>query len=441
MLHSLTMNSARKLEENVTFTYDQKSSIEGEFQIKFDGSFIDESMNAAFADLQKRVKEKGFRPGKVPLTLVKKKYHQDVYHDVYNRLVYDSFVAAVRKENVRTAGEPEIVTANYDNWKQGDQVEFTAKVDLIPDVELKKYKKLSVKKREDKVKDEDIEKTVSGLLDQRAELVEVTGRAIKEGDFAVVDFVGSSNGEVLEDAKAQNFLLEIVDNKSMPEFKEGLIGEKAGAEKTIEVDYPEDFSNKNIAGKKVSYAVKVHEIKEKKLPELTDEIAKEFGTEGVDDLKSKIRENLEMELEREQKGEAHNQAVEKLIKANDFEIPGSLKGRQLQVIYRDVTQLLQQQRFTQDLIDEYIRRHHAELEERAEKEVKLALLLAKLIEAEKIEATEDDLKQRYETMGKQMQTKAEDIEGFYKKNPDKLDPLKDQIVREKALDFIVANAK
>jgi trigger factor len=422
--------------------YTQKSAILGEFEVSVHGSLMQSKMQDAFNRLQKKAKLPGFREGRVPLDLVKRKYHEDVLHDVFNQVVSETYRKAAVENKVRVAGDPYIVQTNLNDWKEGESLKYTAQVDLIPEVSVKKYKGLPVTKKEGKIQDEDIEVVVRNLLDPRAELVNLdAGTKVKKGHIVIVDFEGSLDGKALPDASAKNFQLEVGTQGSLEDFQDGLVGMKAGETKEIEVKYPEEYKNPEVAGKTVQYKVALHEVKEKNVPELTDEIAKDFQAESAADLRAKVRKSLEDELVNEQRQQTQEEVLLAFLEANPAEVPRSLVQRQLEYILSDVTQLLRRQNFGDSLIQEYVRKHAKDFQSRAEREVKLALLLPKVIEAEKITVGDADFRSYFDEIVKQSGQKIEAVEKFYQENTGRKQELTHEIERRKALQILLDNSK
>lgn len=422
--------------------YTKKSAILGEFQVNVHSSLVSQKMQDAFQSLQKRVSMPGFRPGKVPLDIVRKKYHEDVLHDVFNQLVSETYRKAAVENKVPVAGDPYITKTNLQDWKEGQNLEYTAEVDLIPEVEVKKYKGLPVTKKEGKITEDDVEIVIKNLLDPKAELVNLEpGTKVQNGHLAVIDFEGKLDGKTLPDAQAKNFYLEVGANQSLEDFQKGLIGMKAGESKSIEVKYPEDYKSTDVAGKTVVYDVTVHEVKKKQYPELTDELAKEFQAESAADLRARVRKSLEDELAAEQKQQTQEEVLLAFVEANPIDVPPSLVQRQLQYILADVAKLLRRQQFGDNLIQDYLRKHSKDFEARALREVKLALLLPKVIEKEGIKATEADVKEHIQQIVQQSGQKADAVEKFYTENPQRKQELENEIERRKALELMVESAK
>ncbi len=422
--------------------YTQKSPILGEFKVSVHPSIMDQKLQAAYQRLQQRVQLPGFRKGKAPLDLVKRKFERDVLDDVFHEIVNETYRKAAVENKLPVAGDPYLVENNFANWQKGAKLEFTTHVDLIPEVKLKKYKGLPITKKEAQIKEEDVEIVIKNLLDPRAELVTLPETEhVQRGNFVVIDFEGTLDGQPIADSSAKNFFLEVGTENSMEDFQKGLEGMRAGEEKVISVTYPADYKNPEIAGKMMEYKVKLHEIKKKNLPELNDELAKEFGAENVADLNAKVRKSLEDEMLMEQNQRSQEEALLALVEANPLEIPPSLMQRQLRHILGEVSELLKRQKYTDKIIEDYFQKHFDEFKSRAEREVKVALLLPKVIEAEKVETTEDDLKKHFEEVAKSSGQELSAIEKFYDENAQRRDELKRELQRKKAVQLLVDEAK
>jgi trigger factor len=207
------------------------------------------------------------------------------------------------------------------------------------------------------------------------------------------------------------------------------------------VKYPEDYRNPEIAGKEIAYTVTLHEVKEKKYPELTDEMAKEFQAESAADLRKKVRDSLEAELKNEQQQQGMEEILVGLIESNPFEVPPSLVQRQLEYILSDEAQMLKRQNFGDGIIQDYLRKYSTEYQKRAEREVRLALLLPKVVEKEKISVTDEDFKARFDEIVKQSGQPVEAVEKFYQENTQRREEVSREIERRKAVQFLMDQAK
>jgi trigger factor len=422
--------------------YTQKSPILGEFKVTVHPSIMDQKLNAAYQRLQQKVALPGFRKGKAPLDIVKRKYEKDVRDDVFHELVNETYRKAAAEHKIPVAGDPYLVENNFANWQQGAKVEFITHVDLIPEVKLKKYKGLPITKKEAKIKEEDVEVVIKNLLEPRAELVNLPeDTKVNRGHHVVIDFEGTLDGVAVPDSSAKNFFLEVGAENSMEDFQRGLEGLTVGDERVIPVTYPKDYKNPDIAGKTMEYKVKLHEVKQKNLPELTDELAKEFGAETVAEFQTRVRKSLEDEMLQEQNQRSQEEVLLALLEANPLEIPPSLIQRQLRHILGEVSELLKRQKYNDKVVEDYFQKNFDEFKARAEREVKVALFLPKVIEQEKIETTEEDLTKHFEEVSKSSGQDLAAVEKFYKENTQRRDELKRDLQRRKAVQFLVDEAK
>lgn len=435
------MNTRTDLLESTKVEYKQNSPIEGELAIQIAGPYIEKRMEGTFAGLQGKAEVKGFRKGKVPATILRQKFRHQVIRDTFESLVTEACRAAAGKEKLPVVGEPRVLRTNWLTWKEGDSMEFTARVELVPKPELKNYKGLSFSVDDFSVDDERVEFTIKQILEPRSELRAIDSeRGIRIGDFVMIDFQGSADGVPVKDASAENFLLEVGGPNTMRDFQDGILGMKAGETREVNVQYPADYNNAEIAGKAMVYSVKLHEIKTKIYPELNDELAKEFKAESVADLKEKIRENISAQARQEEKTQKEERLLRALLEANPFQVPVTLIQFQLNQIVREISQVLEKQKFSGKLIEEYLMRHISELQSRAEREVKLALLLPKVVEQEKIVPSDAELEERLEFMAKASGRDLAELKKTFASGEPR-ENLRSQIARDQAIDRLLSLAK
>jgi trigger factor len=422
--------------------YKQKTPILGEFEVQVHGSLMQQKMQEAFGRWQKQAKLPGFRPGKVPLEIVKKKFHEDVLHEVFNSVVGETYRKGAVENKVRVASEPVITSTNLQAWKEGENLQYTAQVDLIPEVKIQQWKDLPISKTTGSIGQEDVDVVLRNLLEPKSQLVDLPAdTTLAIGHLAVIDFEGTLDGAVVAEASAKNFLLEMGGKNSLEEFQSGLAGMRPTQKRKIPVRYPEDYQNKAIAGKEVIYEVELQQIKQKNYPELTDEMAKEFKAETALELKARIRQSLEAELAQEQRQKSEEEVLLALLQANPLEVPPSLVQRQLEYVLQDTAQLLRKQRFGDSLIQDYFRKHSSDFEARAGREVRVALLLPKLIEEQKLKPSIEDYKAHFETLGQQTGQPLDAIEKFYDENKQRKEELGRELERRNALALLLKHAK
>ena len=403
-------------------------------------------------DLTKEIKEalqakqansnlKGFRKGKAPLEMVKKLFGPQIENDALYRFISDQYYTAVKKENIRAVGYPQFGNTKY----EADQtVAFEATVEIIPEIELKDYSKLSFKKESEEVTKEDFETLKKNYLANKAEVAEVkdANHTLAKGDFAVFNFEGSkADGTKPENMKASEYMLEMGSGQFIPGFEDGMMGMKKGDKKDIKVTFPADYHEEDLKNAPVTFSVELLEIKNKNFPEFTDELAKEFGYESVTDFNTKNKERMAIQKKREVQSKLQQQILEKLIEENQFEVPKALVDDQKESVKADLSKTLKQQGFNDQMISLYFERWDADVTTKALFQVRSGLLLDKLGRKFNIEATEADLDQKIEEMVAQSGMKKEEISKFYKANENVKKNLMYAIREEKTFDKLINEMK
>ncbi len=378
-------------------------------------------------DLTKEIKEaliakqasanlKGFRKGKAPLEMVQKLFGPQVENDALYRFISDQYYQAVKKENLRAVGYPQFGNTKYES---GIHVAFEATVEIIPEIEIKDYSKLSFKKGSEVVTEEDFETLKKNYLSNKAEIAEVqdTGHALAKGDFAVFNFEGEkSDGTKPENMKAQEYMLEIGSGQFIPGFEDGMIGLKKGEKRDVRVTFPADYHEEELKNAPVVFHVELLEIKQKTFPVFSDELAKEFGFESVTDFNTKNKERMTLQKKREVQTKLQQEILEKLIEENSFDVPKALVDDQKESVKAELSRNLKQQGFNDQMIGLYFERWDSDVTQKATFQVRSGLILDKLARRYNIEATESDLDAKIEEMVAQSDMKKEEIAKFYKSN-------------------------
>ncbi|MFT6604468.1 MAG: trigger factor, partial [Bacteriovoracaceae bacterium] len=357
-------------------------------------------IKAELTKKQKTVNMKGFRKGKAPLAMVEKLYGPQLEFEALNQFVQNRLIEAMTKEELNPVGQPNFEDMKYD---AGKSVSFNAIVEIFPEVELKDMSKLSFKKEKVEVKEEDVESIKNNYLSSKAEMIEVTDEkaTLAKGHTAIMNFQGTTpDGEKPESMKGEEFLLEIGSGQFIPGFEEGMMGMKKGEKKVLDLTFPEEYHSEELKGAKVKFDVELLEIKEKKLPEFNDELAKEFGFESVEDFNTKNKENLVQQKERAADEKLHQEILEKLIEENQFDVPGVLVSQQEDYLKEDVKKNLTQQGFNEPMMDEYFEKWATDLKEKAQFQVRSGLILDTLAKKFEVETSESDLDAKIEETAK-----------------------------------------
>lgn len=382
----------------------------------FDKVDLSTQIKAALVAKQQNSNLKGFRKGKAPLEMVQKLFGPQVENDALYRFISEQYYEAMKKENIRAVGYPQFVNTKYES---GKNVAFEATVEVIPEIKLKDYSKLSFKKDSDTVSDEDFETLKKNYLAGKAEVAEVKDAAHKlaKGDHAVFNFEGEkADGSKPENMKAQDYMLEIGSGQFIPGFEDGMTGMKKGEKKDIKVTFPADYHEEELKNAPVTFHVELLEIKQKNFPEFTDELAKEFGFESVVDFTAKNKERMMTQKKREVQSKLQQEILEKLISENTFDVPNALVEDQKESVKQELSRTLKQQGFNDQMIQLYFERWNDDVTKKAEFQVRSGLILDTLARKYNIEASDTDLDAKIDEMVSQSGMKRDEISKFYKSN-------------------------
>ena len=417
---------------------ENKNEVKLSFKIeaeKFDGA-----IKEVYAKSAKYFNVPGFRKGKAPFNIVERMYGDEIfYEDAFNELVPEIYDNAIKENKVEAVSQPEI---DIKNMKKGEDLEFTATVQIKPEVKLGKYKGIELKKVEYNVSDEDVDHELGHMQERNARVLSVEDRPVKDKDIAKIDFEGFVDGVAFEGGKAEGHELEIGSKTFILGFEDQIIGMNIADEKDIKVKFPEDYYSKDLAGKDATFKVKLHEIKEKKLPELDDEFAKdvsEFDT--IKDLKQNIKENKQKANDERAKRELEDAAIDAVAKTTEIDIPSGMIDGEVANMIGEMEQQLSYQGISLDQYLQIVKKTRKEIEDsykpQAEKNVKARLILEAIIKAEKIEADSKEVDEKIKEMAKNYGRKEEELS----KNEQLKEYIAETIKTEKAVDFIVKNAK
>ena len=381
----------------------------------------------------------GFRKGKAPQNIVEKYYGKEIfYEDAFNEIAGEEYEKAIEESKVEVVGRPQI---DIVTMEKGQDLVFTAIVATKPDVELGKYKGIEIEKIEYNVEESDIENNLKQMQEKNARVISIE-TPVENGNIAVIDFEGFVDGKAFEGGKGENYSLEIGSGSFIPGFEDQVIGMKIDEEKDINVKFPDEYFSKDLAGKDATFKVKVHEIKKKELPELDDEFAKdvsEFDT--LKELKDSIKERLVKENEQKAKYEKEEAVMKVVTEGMKVDIPAGMVEVEVDNMVKDMEQRMSYQGLKLEQYLKMLNKTEAEFrkdyEPQAIEAIKSRLALEAIIKAEKIEATEKDVKEKLEEMAKNYGKTAEELE----KNDNIKEYIKQGIENEKAIEFLVENAK
>ena len=409
-----------------------------EIEIKVEGKEWEDAITKSFNKNVQNVKVDGFRKGKVPRNIFEKKFGKEsLYNDAIDFVLQEKYATVIKDSKLIPIIQPTIDIKEIDDEK----LVLTFRITTKPEVKVEKYTKLGVKKGEVKVTEEEVKSRINSLLEQYADIVIKDGK-IENGDTAVIDFEGFKDGVAFDGGKAEGHELEIGSGSFIPGFEDQIVGMKVGEEKDIKVTFPEEYFSKDLAGKEATFKVKVNEIKEKQLPVLDDEFAKdvsEFDT--LADLKTSIKEKKQAQNDDRAKHETENLALEAVANDTKIDIPSGMIETEIDAMIRDLEQQLSYQGINLEQYLHMINKTRKEIEdnykEQAEKNVKTRLILEEIIKEEKLEASKEEINAKIKEMATNYGRKEEELD----KNEALKEYLANTIKTEKAIDLIVKNAK
>ena len=392
----------------------------------------------------------GFRKGKVPAGVVRSRFAEEIKSEVVEALIPRAFRAEVEKQKLQPVSQPHVTDLKME---EGQPLQFKAAFEVLPDIEVSGYQEIRPEKPDTKVTEDEVNAALNQLREQAATYQTLDDRAITNGDFAEITFSGTpkeeakpeaadSSGEpATSEAKPINVddvLVEVGGENTVKEFSEHLSGAKAGDERSFDVNYADDFGDKRLAGKTVSYHVKVKSVKQKQTPELNDDFAKELGSfADVDALRKQIRENMEHEKQHQANHHVKEKLIEELVAKNDFPVPDSMVERAVDArLERGLRALAAQGMRTEDMRKLDFTRLRSAQRDAAVREVKASLILDKIADQEKIEVSDDDVDKEITIIASQAQQPTETIRARLTKEG-ALDRIRDRIRNEKALEFLL----
>ena len=389
---------------------------------------------------QKLARVPGFRKGKVPASLVKQRFAEEIKGEIVEALVPRYFREETQKQKLQPVSQPRVTDLHFHD---GEPLTFKASFEILPEFEVSPYGDLHIEKMDATITDEDVEQALNNLGEQRATYHPVEeGHALADGEFAVVSFKGTARqGDAEGEAKpveVDEVMVQIAGENTIPEFSENLRGAKAGEQRSFEVKYADDFSDKRLAGKTMDYEVNVREIKTRSVPELNDEFARELGADfnTLDDLRTRLRENMIAEKRHAAEHKGKDQIVEELVKRNDFPVPESMLEQQVDVrLERGLRALAAQGMKTEDMKRMDFARLRAGQREAAVREVKASLILEQIADKEQIEVPEEELNGELQALAEHSKQTLEQVRARLTQDGG-LDRIRHRLRNEKTLDFL-----
>ena len=412
-----------------------------QLEIEVDAAKFEEGLQKSYLKNVRKFNIPGFRKGKAPRYMIERVYgEQALYEDAINIVCPEAYDQAVEEADIHPVDKPEI---DIKQIGKGENLVFTARVTVKPEVELGQYKGVEVSKIDVVVTEEDVEKELNKIADRNSRLITVEDRPVQSGDTAVIDFEGFIDGVAFEGGKGTDYNLVIGSGQFIPGFEDQLIGANTGAEVEVNVTFPEEYGNSELAGKPALFKVSVKEIKVKELPVLDDEFAKdvsEFDT--LDEYKADLRKKLEADAKHKAEHETEDNVVDKVVENATVDIPHVMVEKQIDRLIYDFDMRLRYQGLDlgkyMEIMGMEPTAFRGQFEGRAEKEVKTQLVLEKISKDEAIQASEEEVDQEIKRLAENYKQPEEDFKKHLKE--DDIEYIKGNLVIKKTIDMLVENA-
>ena len=414
-------------------------------KIEVPANRVQQAYDRVTDDFQKEARIPGFRPGHAPRGVILKKFQKDIASETQRTLVPEAYQEAVSEKKLRVVSSPEIEDLKY---QPGLSLSFSTLVDLAPEFKLPEYKGLVLKKQETEVTDEEVDKMIKNLADQRANFEDAPDRPLEMEDFAVVSYTGTMDGkpllELVSEAKnlahSPNFWLWMRPEGFLPKFAEQLVGLKKGEQRTVTVEFPGDFPQAALAGKSAQYEVDLKEIKIKHAPELNDAFAQDVAKMNLPELKTRVRENMIQDKKNQADRASRNEVVQKLLGAVEFDLPASSVDEETHAAVYDIVAENQARGVTADLLEEKKEEIFTNAAKGAREMVKFRFIAAQIAENEKIEVTNEQIAQHLAYLAQRENTTLEKMADRVRKNK-AFGTIRNQILNQAVLDFLLKEAK
>ncbi|MEZ2902379.1 trigger factor [Acinetobacter terrestris] len=420
-------------------TSEAVSGVARRLNVSVPTSRVNEQFEARLKRTAKTVKINGFRPGKVPLNVVRREYGAGIYQEVVNDVIRDTVFEAIQQEKINAVGMPNIDKVE----NKEDALVYEATVEVYPEVEVKAFDALEVERKTTEVNDKDVDQMIENLQKQRQAWAETKGMAKKDMQVTF-DFEGTVDGEKFEGGTAEDFKLVLGSGRMIPGFEDGIVGMKKGEEKVIDVTFPEDYQAENLAGKAAQFKITVKQVEKPKLPEIDAEFLKIFGLteeEGVEKLKADVRKNMDREVKNGLRNQVKAATFDALVAANEVEVPESMLAQEID---RQRQQMIQQ--FTQQFGAQGAQAFDSSMlpddlfKEQAQKAVKLGVLVSKVLADAKIEVDPARVEAYIDDMASSYEDPTEVIE-YFKNDKQQRAQIEAVVLEDQIVDHILASAK
>ena len=405
------------------------------FSIVVPASDVEREVEAELQSIQGKVKMPGFRPGKVPMNLMKQKYGQDVMGDVLQNAINNATKKLLDEKKLRPAMQPDIKITSFE---EGKDLAFDVEIEVMPELPKQDFSKMEVVEYTFDVPESEIAESLERLAKSRQHPHTKDGAAAK-GDVVKIDFLGKRDGVPFAGGEGKGFQLELGSNQFIPGFEDQLIGLKAGDSKTIEVKFPDQYHSKDLAGQPATFDVTVHEVAYLHVPEIDDKLAQSLGFENLEALKKAVSGQINAEFQRAARTKAKKQLFDTLDKEVKFDLPEKMQKAEFDAIWKQVEEA--RKAGDPELKDKSEAELKKEYEKIAARRVKLGILLSEVGRANNLQISREELSAAVMEQARNYPGQEDKVFEFYRKNPQQIDELRGPILEEKAVDYILGQVK
>ncbi|OZC37420.1 trigger factor [Marinobacter vinifirmus] len=407
------------------------SNIERRMTIGVPAQEIDQAVQKRLQETARTVRLNGFRPGKVPMSVVKRRFGDSIRQEIVGEVMRDNYIKALQEQDVNPAGWPRFEPKTME---EGKDLEFVAIFEVLPEIELGDLSKVEVEKPVSEVTDKDIDTMIDNLRRQQATMKEVK-RKSKNKDVVTIDFKGSIDGEEFEGGSAEGHRLTLGSGQMIPGFEKGIVGGKAGEELEIDVEFPADYHNEDLAGKPAKFAITIHNVEEPQLPELNEEFFQKFGIEAEDEaaFREEVKKNMERELKQAVSNKVKNDVVEGLLATTELDIPSALVDQEIDRLRQDAVQRFGGQVDFQQLPKEIF-------EDQAKRRVKTGLLFQEVVKKNDLKADDAKVEEKIQEIASTYE-QPDEVIAHFSSNPDQKAQVESSVLEDAVVDHVLAQAK
>lgn len=399
---------------------------------------IEGRLVARLNEVGQTVNVPGFRPGKVPVAILKKRFGGAVRGEILEQTIQDTIQRAIDENELRPATEPKIDLVTFED---GADLEYKMTVDVIPEIDPIDFGAIELERLVVEVADDEVDQSIARLAEQRKTFAAEDGRTAAEGDQVLINFVGRIDGEAFDGGSAEGLELELGSDRFIPGFESQLVGAKAGEKREVNVTFPDDYGAENLKSKDAVFEVDVTEVRAPAAVEADDEFAKSMGADDLEALKGMVREQIGSEYSQISKGRLKRELLDVLSEHADFEVPPGMLDSEFENIWKQVEEAKENDRLDEDdkgKTDDELRENYRGI---AERRVRLGLLLAEIGRTSDLSVTQDDLNRAMAEQAQRFPGQEAQVMQFYQSNPEALQELQAPILEDKIVDYIVELAK